>query len=131
MMAKMFHLMKEYQQQQQGAYLQTLSLQENGRVLVIDLDDVHWIESSGNYVTLHLDDRFHAYRMTMNAIEAELDPQIHLRIHRSFIVNIRYIDQVDYMNNNVYRFQLAAGLELTSGRSYKESIESNISRIHV
>jgi len=64
----------------------------------------------------------------MNAIEAELDPQNFLRIHRSFIINIRYINQFDYLNNNESRFTPTSGLELASGRSYQETVENSIKR---
>ena len=66
-------------------YLNTLTIRDRGRDHHIDLDDVYWIESDGNFLALNLQDQRLLYRSTMNAFETEVNPTKFLCIHRSYI----------------------------------------------
>ncbi|OJJ22198.1 hypothetical protein BKI52_09165 [marine bacterium AO1-C] len=118
---KMMALVKEYQVQTQ-AYTQTLVLKEKGRDILIEPEEIYYAESYGNYVKLHLDNRFYLYRSTMQAIENQLNPRFFIRIHRSYLVHSLYIRQVTYEGNAEYTFLLKNGAKLLSGRKYKAQV---------
>ena len=118
---KMMNLIKEYQLQTQ-AYSHTLVLKEKGRDIMIEPEEIYYAESYGNYVKLHLDNRFYLYRSTMQAIEQNLNPRFFLRIHRSYLVHTLYIRQVTYEGNAEYTFLLKNGAKLLSGRKYKPQV---------
>src|SRR3954470_13225578 len=65
-----------------------------GRVFFVRNDEIDWIEPAGNYVKLHVGSDTHLFRETMNSVEARLDPDLFFRIHRSHIVNIERIREL-------------------------------------
>lgn len=103
-------------------FIRSLSIKESGRLKFIAVDDVYFFESHGNYVKLHLDQSSKIYRSTMHKLEMVLNPDIFIRIHRSFILNIRKIKKIQYLNNNEYRFTLVNKQQVVSSRSYKDEI---------
>jgi two-component system LytT family response regulator len=65
-----------------------------GRTHLVRIDEVDWVETAGNYVRLHVGAVSHLFRTTMSAIEPRLDPSRFVRIHRSTIVNIDRIEEL-------------------------------------
>jgi two-component system LytT family response regulator len=78
-----------------------------------------------------LAERGFLYRMTMNAVETELDPARFQRIHRSYIVNTMHVRSTRYSGNNEFIFTMANGERIVSGRSYKDQIARSLSRSEV
>ena len=66
------------------------------------MDEIDWIEAAGNYVRLHVGPTSHLLRETMNAIEGRLDPEKFFRIHRSRIVNMERIQEMQPWLNGEY-----------------------------
>ena len=66
-------------------------IKSGGRVFFVRTDEIDWIEAAGNYVKLHVGAEAHLLRETMNALEAQLDPDVFFRIHRCHIVNIERV----------------------------------------
>ncbi len=71
-----------------------IAVRQNGRVLFIMLDEIDWIEAADNYVCIHCGPDTHVLRETMSAVEARLGPAHFVRIHRSAIVNIDRIKEL-------------------------------------
>ena len=106
-----------------------LCVKANGRIELVELDEVEWIESEGNYVRLHVEDRTHFVRETMNGIEARLDPAKFFRIHRSAIVNVAFIKDLRPWYTGEYIVRLQNGRELTLTRSHRESLRRLLGRV--
>lgn len=121
--AKLMRAVRDIQHEH-SSYARHIIIRDRGREFEIDLDDVLYAEAEGNYVNFELQNRHYLYRITMNALASDLDPIKFLRVHRSFIVNRDKISSVKYNGNNEFRFMMSNGKEVTSGRSYKESIGS-------
>jgi two-component system, LytTR family, response regulator len=77
-----------------GSYLERIPVAEDGRIVFVDTDDVAWIGASGNYARLHAGSRTYEVRETLTSLEAKLDPRRFARIHRSTIVNVRRVKEV-------------------------------------
>lgn len=118
---KLIDLMRDHLHEQ-GDYTETFTIRDKGREYVIHVADVVVLRSEGNYLCLRLKDRNFLYRMTMNAVETELDPARFLRIHRSYLVNTLHVRSTRYSGNNEFIFTMANGERIISGRSYKEHI---------
>lgn len=119
---KLLNLINEYQSPNEN-FISTFHLKEKGRNIFVDVDEILWIESYGNYLKFHLENMSYLYRKTMNFIESELNPLQFIRIHRSYLLNKVYIKSVRYLNNNEYEFKLKNGTIIISGRSFKEKIQ--------
>jgi two-component system LytT family response regulator len=101
-------------------YLERLVVKSVGRVFFLKADEIDWIEAAGNYVKLHVGRDSHMIRETMNGIEAKLDPDKFLRIHRSTVVNIDRIKELHPMFSGDYAVILRDGKELALSRNYRE-----------
>ena len=65
-----------------------LAVRSNERIVIVNVQDVDWVEADRDYVRLHVRGKVHLLADRMHAIEARLDAQQFLRIHRSTIVNL-------------------------------------------
>jgi two-component system LytT family response regulator len=74
--------------------LERLAVRLDGRVLVVRVHEIDWIESADNYVHLHVGGRSHLVRGKISALETRLDPNRFVRVHRSAIVNIERVAEV-------------------------------------
>lgn len=101
-------------------YLERLVVKSVGRVFFLKTDEIDWIEAAGNYVKLHVGRESHMIRETMNGIEAKLDPDKFLRIHRSTVVNIDRIKELHPMFSGDYAVILRNGTELALSRNYRD-----------
>ena len=119
---KLRSLLGDYEQQV-APHRETFVIKEKGQVKVIQSDDIFWLESEGNYVSLKLQDSHHLYRACMNTLASKLTPLQYLRVHRSIMVNCLHLEKVHYQNNDTYKFVLNNGDSFISGRSYKSGIQ--------
>jgi len=101
-------------------YLDRLSIPKNGRVLFVATKDIDWIEAEGNYVRLHVGNRDYEFRETLAALEEKLNPSEFLRIHRSTIVNIHRIKEIQAWFHGHHRVLLENGTELRMSRYQRE-----------
>jgi two-component system LytT family response regulator len=93
-----------------------LILKTSGRVTFLKVDEIDWIEAEGNYVRLHVGASSHLLRETMKGIEAKLDPERFIRIHRSTIVNTDRIKELQPLFHGEYAVILRDGTRLTASR---------------
>jgi two-component system LytT family response regulator len=105
-----------------------LVVKSGGRLFFLRTDEIDWIEASGNYVRLHVGTTSHLLRETMNAIEARLDPEKFFRIHRSRIVNMERIQEMQPWLNGEYAVLLRTGTRLTLSRGYREKLQERVAR---
>ena len=84
-----------------------LVVKSGGRLFFLRMDEIDWIEAAGNYVRLHVGPTSHLLRETMNAIEGRLDPEKFFRIHRSRIVNMERIQEMQPWLNGEYAVRAA------------------------
>ena len=108
-------------------YLSRLAIRSGQRTIFLTMDAVEWIEAAQNYVSLHAGPATHLLHVPMNSIEASLDPERFLRIHRSYIINLQYIRQLWTVAHGQYVLELASGARLQSGRTYGEKIRRMMS----
>jgi two-component system LytT family response regulator len=86
--------------------------------------DVDWIEADGNYVRVQTGDSVHLIRDTMHGVEAKLDPEEFVRIHRSAIVAIDRIQSIEARESGEYLVTLRGGAKLVSSRGYSERVRA-------
>jgi two-component system LytT family response regulator len=106
-----------------GSYLSRLMIKSASRVFFLKVDEIDWIEAADYYVKLHVGRRSHLLRETMNDLEAKLDPEKFLRIHRSSIVNLDRIKEMHPHFNGEYVVVLQDGTELKLSRSRREQLQ--------
>jgi two-component system LytT family response regulator len=109
------------------SYTKRLAVRSGGTTVFVDVEDVDWIEGAENYVELHAGRATHLLHVTMNTLEKSLDPEIFLRIHRSIIVNLGRIKNLQSGAHGEYVITLRDGARLQSGRTYSSRLRALIS----
>jgi two-component system LytT family response regulator len=110
------------------AYAKRLVIKTEGRVTIVNVVEVDWIEADGDYVKIHADREWHQLRETMKSIEDQLDPRRFVRIHRSTIVNIERIKELQPLFRGEYVAILRSGTKLKVSRGYKSHLEAALGR---
>jgi two-component system LytT family response regulator len=94
-----------------------------GRTSVVNVDDIDWIESDGNYVSLHVGQQRHLVRGTLTATASQLDPSRFIRIHRRFIVNVDRVRGVEPWLGGDSLLLLHDGQKLRLSRNFKQEFK--------
>jgi two-component system LytT family response regulator len=100
-----------------------LVIKTSGRVVLVRMADIDWIEAADNYVNLHVGAESHMLRETMSSIEARLDSKRFIRISRSTIVNLERIKELQPMFHGDYAVILRSGTRLGLSRSYRDKLQ--------
>jgi two-component system LytT family response regulator len=103
-----------------------LVVKAGGRVVFLRTEDVDWVEASGNYVRLHVGGEAHLLRESMKNMERRLDPSTFVRIHRSAIVNVDRIRELEPWFHGEYIVILRDGTRLTSSRVFSDRLNALI-----
>jgi two-component system LytT family response regulator len=90
----------------------------------VPVESIDWIESANNYVQLHCGSRHHLLSESLTNLEGRLNPARFLRIHRGRIVNLSRIEAIHPLLGGTYELELRSGTRLTTGRQYKNQIQS-------
>lgn len=111
----------------QKTHLTRLMIKTSGRVMLLKVDEIDFIEADGNYAKLHVGRKAHLLREKMHDLEGQLDPEKFVRIHRSIIVNLDRIKEMHPHFNGDYIVVLEDGRQLRLSRSRRENL---IHRLH-
>lgn len=103
-------------------YLAQVEVKARGRTRFVNLGDVDWIETQGNYLALHVGKSTHLIREASIAFEAKLDPARFLRVHRRAIVALDRISEMQPVTNGDALLRLIDGQELRASRRYRKTL---------
>lgn len=103
-------------------YPKRLAVPDGPRMRMVPVDEIELLVAQGNYVELVLPGRSLLLRETLTALAERLDPAVFVRIHRSRVVRIDMIDQVESYGAGQYWLRLKNGTCLTSGRSFRAQL---------
>lgn len=99
-----------------------LLVKSGSRSFFVSPEEIDWIEAAGNYATLHTRAGDHMIRTTMKALEERLDPERFARIHRSYIVNLDRIQEIQPWFKGDHLVILRDGTELSLTRKYRKRL---------
>jgi two-component system LytT family response regulator len=102
--------------------LTRLVVKSGGRIVFLRVEEIDWVEAADNYVRVHAGRESHLIRETLQSLEGRLDQGTFLRIHRSTLVNLDRIRELQPMFHGDYVVKLQDGTELTLSRSYRERL---------
>jgi two-component system LytT family response regulator len=105
-----------------------LVIRAGGRVVFLDYDEIEWIEAAANYVRLHAGKEVHMLRGSIGHLAEKLDPSEFVRVHRSTIVNVRCIKELQPCNSGEFIVVLRSGKQLSCSRGYRAGLQQFIER---
>lgn len=103
--------------------LRRLVIKTAGRVVFLDLNEIDWIEAAANYVKIHAGKDSYLLREGIGNMSAKLDSGRFVRIHRSFIVNINRIRELQPCENGEFIAVLRNGKELSCSRGCRSEVQ--------
>lgn len=101
-----------------------IAVRDRGRIVLLNTDDVEWLEADGDYVRIHATGRGHLTRETMKAIEQRLPAGQFVRIHRSAIVNVARIKELVPKPNREFVVVLRDGTKLKLSRGFRDRLDA-------
>ncbi len=108
------------------AWLDRIAIGTGGSLKVIRTDEIDWLEAQGNYVRLHVGAAQHSMRSSISALASQLDPKRFLRTHRSYIVNVERIVEVQPWFAGQVIVVLRNGAKVHVSRSYRRALHEQL-----
>jgi two-component system LytT family response regulator len=105
-----------------------LVVKSGARIYFVRVDDIDWIEAAANYVRLHVGTEDHLLRESLSALEKRLDPARFVRIHRSTIVNLDRVRELQPVFHGDYVLILSDGKELAVSRTCRDRLKEALGR---
>jgi len=108
------------------ARMERFTIKNAGHVVFLPVGEVDWIEAADYYASLHVGDKTHLLRRSMNDLESDLDPAQFCRIHRSTIVNLARVRELRFDSQAEYELVLAQGTKLRLSRRYRKDLQARL-----
>src|SRR5262249_56725349 len=103
-----------------GGSVTRLLVRSHGRIEFVDVNTIDWIEADSVYVKLHVGRDNHLLRDSLKSLESRLPPARFLRVHRSTIVNVERVRELEPYFHGESILVLADGTRLKVSRTYAE-----------
>jgi two-component system LytT family response regulator len=125
--ARLLALLEDLRTERRGSrHSDRLIVKSGGRVFFLRTEEIDWVEAAGNYVRLHARSESHLLRESMKNMEGRLDPNTFVRIHRSAIVNIDRVKELEPWFHGEYIVIMRDGTRLTASRVYSDRLSALI-----
>lgn len=109
-----------------GRYASRILVKQDGRMFFVKTTEIDWIEADRNYVRLHVGKTAHTIRERISHLEETLDPRLFARIHRSTIVNLNRVREMQQWFSGDYVVILEDGTRLRLSRHYRDRVEKQV-----
>ncbi|HVZ82323.1 MAG TPA: LytTR family DNA-binding domain-containing protein [Terracidiphilus sp.] len=106
--------------------LDRLVVKSGGTTRFVRAIDIDWIEAAGVYVTLHVGGKELLYRAALNDLAERLDPRRFVRVHRSALVNLESIIQLEPMSHGEFEAVIKNGSRTRVSRTYRSQLEKRL-----
>jgi two-component system LytT family response regulator len=110
-----------------SGFLERLVIKSAGRVVFLNVEEIDWIEAAANYVRIHTGKESHLMRESIGRMAERLDSSRFVRVHRSVIVNVSKIRELQACNSGEHILILRNGKQLPCSRGYRSALEPFIS----
>jgi two-component system, LytTR family, response regulator len=118
---KLFQLLESFQPETE--YLEWVSVNKNDKITLFKIEEIRWIEAQGNYAMLNLGSLNHLLREKMDSMEKKLNPAKFVRIHRSAIINVDFIKEIQVWGRGEQKIVMANGKVFSVSRTYRAGFD--------
>jgi two-component system, LytTR family, response regulator len=103
-------------------YMTRIAVRSGGKTYFVELAEVDWMQAAENYVQLHTANAKHLVHVPIQTLQDSIDPDRFLRIHRSLIVNLQQVKEIEPASHGESVLVLNSGVRLQSSRTYSDAI---------
>jgi len=104
-------------------------IRADGRYIMLKPREIEYVEAAGNYLQLHLSDRAFTVRETMASLESRLDNQRFVRIHRSTLINLDHVKELEATFHGEYVITMRRGQRVTMSRTYRSKLDQILGQV--
>jgi two-component system, LytTR family, response regulator len=116
--------------QTQNEYMEWVSIKKDDAISLFKIEEIRWVEAQGNYVLLNLGNKLtHLLREKMDSLEEKLDPQRFVRIHRSAIININFIKEIEVWGRGELKVAMAENKTFSVSRNYRNNLDNFLKKV--
>ncbi|WP_395345123.1 LytR/AlgR family response regulator transcription factor [Ningiella sp. W23] len=98
-------------------------IKERDEIVLLEQADISWMDAAGDYVCIHANNETYIKRSTLKELLSQLDPEHFKRVHRSTVVNLKYVEKVIPHTKGEYFLVLHADQKLKVSRNYRDVIK--------
>ncbi|HEY8052314.1 MAG TPA: LytTR family transcriptional regulator DNA-binding domain-containing protein [Steroidobacteraceae bacterium] len=106
-----------------------IPVKSQGRVIIVNVAEIDWVEADGDYVSVHVGAKTWLLRETIAAAEARLALSGFVRIHRSTLVNIYRVRELMPLSKGEFTVVLLDGTELKLSRNHRFALERLLGKV--
>jgi two-component system, LytTR family, response regulator len=121
-------LLRDLEERRRPPDVERLLVKSDGRAFFLKTQTVDWIEAEGNYARIHVGAAHYLVRESLGALERQLDPRQFFRVHRSTIVNVDRVREIQPMFKGDHVVILVDGRRLSLTRKYREQLEQRLGK---
>lgn len=103
-------------------FLRRLAVEAGEKIVLVRVDDIQWMQSLGKHIRLHVGQTSHLLRQSMKNLQAVLDPNRFLRVHRNAIVNLDHVDEFYLPPSGNMFVKLNSGVSLPLRRANRAAL---------
>jgi len=107
-------------------WAERLTIGERGRSIIVDLNTIEWIEAQGNYQALHAGGAVHLFRSNVADLEAKLNPAKFVRVHRSHIVALAHVREIEPLPSGDAVLVMQSGARVRQARKYRGVLRGHL-----
>ncbi|HRN79082.1 MAG TPA: LytTR family DNA-binding domain-containing protein [Ferruginibacter sp.] len=107
----------------ENMHTETIWITEGSKRIPVLTNEILYISASSPYVQLHINERKYLYKESLKSLMPQLDPNTFVRVHKSYIVNIRSVQSFQSRLNGDYDINLINGTQIRLSRSYSKAFK--------
>ncbi len=104
-------------------YTDKIPVKVQDKIVLVPLSEIYFIEADKNYAIINLKEKHYRMRTTLNELAESLNPDLFIRVHKSFIINKAFIQEFEPTFNNEYIIKLTSNKKIPTGNAYKENVQ--------
>jgi two-component system LytT family response regulator len=99
-----------------------IAVKAKGKILFLDVAEIVTVQAEGNYISLTHRTNLYFLRETLSSMAEKLKPYGFMRIHRSVVVNISAVEEIQPLPTGEYRLRVKGGKDYLVTRTYKDNL---------
>lgn len=107
-------------------FLERVVIKDSGKITIIPVEEIKWIEAQDDYVLINSEKGRFLKQKTMKYFENHLNENQFVRIHRSYIINLDFLQHLEQTDTESYRLVLKNGKELPVSKTGLQKLKSTL-----
>jgi len=123
---QVLQLLETIQRQKTKEFLKRIFVKTGDRMTPLNVSVIEYIKAEDDYIRIYSDSKNYLTDQTLSGLLSMLDPEMFIRIHRSYVVNLQYIKEIQKTFKGNYSVHMGSGTKLPVGRTFLQKLKNHI-----